>query len=49
LPCIAIHLVFNGITAVILLVEPYAQRFLPPVAKPVDPAAIILPLIGILN
>ncbi|MBC8032468.1 MAG: CPBP family intramembrane metalloprotease [Pyrinomonadaceae bacterium] len=49
LPCVAIHLVFNGIQAVILLVEPYAQRFLPPGAKPVEPAAIILPLIGIIN
>ena len=49
LPCIVIHLVFNGIQAVILLVEPYAQRFLPPGAQPVDPASILLPLIGFIN
>ncbi len=49
LPCIVIHLVFNGIQAVILLVEPYAQRFLPPVAPPVDPASILLPLIGVIS
>lgn len=46
LPCIVIHLVFNGIQAVILLIEPYAQKFLPPVPAPPDPA-IIFPLIGL--
>lgn len=49
LPCILIHLVFNGITAVILLVEPYLQRFLPPGANAADPGAILLPLIGFIN
>ncbi|HWN09501.1 MAG TPA: CPBP family intramembrane glutamic endopeptidase [Pyrinomonadaceae bacterium] len=49
LPCIAIHLVFNGIQAVILLVEPYAQRFLPPTVTPPDPAAIFIHLIGFIN
>ena len=49
LPCIAIHLVFNGIQAIILLVEPYAQRFLPPTATPPDPAAIFIHLIGFIN
>lgn len=48
LPCIAIHLVFNGIQAVILLVEPYAQRLLPSTTPP-DPAATIIHLIGFLN
>jgi membrane protease YdiL (CAAX protease family) len=44
LPCIIIHLVFNGIQAVLLIVEPYAQRFLP-VSEPVNPTFILLPLI----
>ena len=47
LPSIVIHLVFNGIQAVILLIEPYAQRFLPPVPAPPDPAAIIFPWLGL--
>ncbi len=49
LPCIVIHLVFNAIQAVILLLEPYAQRFLPPVSAPPDPASIILPLMTFLS
>ncbi len=49
LPCIAIHLVFNGIQGVILLVEPYAQRFLPPGTHPADPSAMIVPLIQFIN
>jgi len=49
LPCIAIHLVFNGIQAVILLVEPYAQRFLPPAVPPPDPATLLLPLIRLIT
>ena len=36
LPCIVIHLVFNGITSVILLVEPYLPQF-EPVKDPVTP------------
>ena len=48
LPCIAIHLVFNGIQAIILLVEPYAQRLLPPTTPP-DPVAIVIHLIGFIN
>ena len=43
LPCIIIHLVFNGIQAVLLIVEPYAQRFLPH-GEPVNPTFILLPL-----
>ena len=46
LPCIAIHLVFNGIQAVILLVEPYAKPFLPPAATPTEPSAIFIYLLG---
>ena len=36
LPCIVIHLVFNGITSIILLVEPYLPQF-EPVKDPVTP------------
>ena len=36
LPCIVIHLVFNGITSVILLIEPYLPQF-EPVKDPVTP------------
>jgi len=49
LPCIAIHLVFNGIQAVILLVEPYAQRFLPPATTPPDPAMTLVHLLGFIS
>lgn len=44
LPCIVIHLVFNGIQAVILIVEPYAQRFLP-TTEPAPTMAFLSPLI----
>jgi uncharacterized protein len=44
LPCIIIHVVFNGIQAVLLIVEPYAQKFLPG-SEPVNPTFILLPLI----
>ncbi|HET6891863.1 MAG TPA: CPBP family intramembrane glutamic endopeptidase [Pyrinomonadaceae bacterium] len=36
LPCIVIHLVFNGITSIILLVEPYLPHF-EPVKDPITP------------
>lgn len=49
LPCIAIHLVFNGIQAVILLVEPYARLLLPPPATPPAPAVILFFLFGFIN
>jgi len=43
LPCVVIHLVFNLIQAVLLIVEPYAQRMLP--TSPAPPAgSILLPL-----
>ncbi len=49
LPCVIIHLVFNSITAVILVLEPYLQRFMP-TPEPVTPPALILwPLIGLLT
>jgi uncharacterized protein len=44
LPCIIIHLVFNGIQAALLIGEPYAQRILPG-SEPVNPTFILLPLI----
>jgi len=44
LPCIIIHLVFNGIQAAVLIAEPYAQKILPG-SEPVNPTFILLPLI----
>jgi hypothetical protein len=44
LPCIIIHLVFNGIQAVLLIAEPYAQKILP-ASKPVDPTFVLLPFL----
>ncbi len=41
LPCIVIHLVFNGITSIILLVEPYLPQF-EPVKDQVNPVGLIL-------
>jgi membrane protease YdiL (CAAX protease family) len=41
LPCIVIHMAFNAVQAAILLVEPYAQRFLP-TTKPAVPTISIL-------
>lgn len=49
LPCVIIHLVFNGITAVILVLEPYLQRYLPTPEPVTPPAFILLPLIGLLT
>lgn len=44
LPCIIIHLVFNGIQAVLLIVEPYAQKILPG-SEPVNPTFVLLPFL----
>ena len=45
LPCVVIHLVFNGIQATFLILEPYLERFVtPPPVTP--PAAILLRLAG---
>ena len=49
LPCVIIHLVFNGITAVILVLEPYLQRFMPTPDPVTPPALILLPFIGMLT
>ncbi|HEV2885209.1 MAG TPA: CPBP family intramembrane glutamic endopeptidase [Pyrinomonadaceae bacterium] len=42
LPCIMIHLVFNGIQAVLLIVEPHVQRFLPSAEPPASSAGSFL-------
>lgn len=44
LPCIIIHLVFNGIQAAVLIAEPYAQKILPG-SEPVNPTFVLLPLL----
>lgn len=49
LPCIIIHFVFNGIQAVLLVLEPYLQRFIPTPEPVTPPAFILLPLIGVLT
>ena len=49
LPCVVIHLVFNGIQAVILVAEPYVEKFLPTTEPLVPPtAAILLASLGVL-
>lgn len=45
LPCVVIHLVFNLIQAVLLIMEPYAQRMLP-TNQPAPTISILLPLAG---
>lgn len=46
LPCIVIHLVFNGIQAVILMVEPYTRPLIPS-AEPAAPvSSVLVPLIS---
>jgi membrane protease YdiL (CAAX protease family) len=49
LPCIVIHIVFNGIQAVYLILEPYMQRFLPPAEQTVPSATFLLQLIGLIR
>jgi membrane protease YdiL (CAAX protease family) len=46
LPCIVIHLVFNGIQALLLVLEPYAHRFLPAPEQVPPTAALLLALIN---
>jgi membrane protease YdiL (CAAX protease family) len=45
LPCVIIHLVFNGVQAVLLVAEPHLHRFITPV-DPTIPTALIVPLIS---
>ena len=47
LPCVIIHLIFNGITALILVLEPQFQRVLPTPDPIPAPATIMLRLIGL--
>jgi membrane protease YdiL (CAAX protease family) len=47
LPCVVIHLVFNGIQAIFLILEPYLRHFAP-TPEPVAPTtALILTLINL--
>jgi uncharacterized protein len=42
LPCVIIHLVFNGVQAILLILEPHLHRFVPPVDPAVPPAMILI-------
>ena len=44
LPCVVIHMSFNAVQAVLLIVEPYVQRLLPATPPPVPTASMLLPL-----
>ena len=46
-PCIVIHLVFNGITSILLLVEPYRPQ-LEPVKDQVNPVGMVLQMVVLL-
>jgi membrane protease YdiL (CAAX protease family) len=48
LPCVVIHMTFNAVQAVILVVGPYAQRFLPPTDPTVPTISVLSPLIRLL-
>ncbi len=48
LPCIVIHMAFNAVQAALLLVEPFARRFLPSAEPALPTSSIILPLIRII-
>ena len=41
MPCVVIHLVFNGVQAILLVLEPHLHRFVPPVDPAVPPAFFI--------
>lgn len=45
LPCIVIHLVFNGIQAVILIVEPHLRPLIPSAEQPAPATSLLLALI----
>jgi membrane protease YdiL (CAAX protease family) len=49
LPCIVIHLVFNGIQAVILIVEPHVQPLIPSAERGAPAVSFLLSLMGSLN
>ena len=46
LPCIVIHLVFNGIQAVILIVEPHVQPLIPSAERAAPAVSFLLSFIG---
>ena len=46
LPCIVIHLVFNGIQAIILLVEPHIKPLIPSAERAAPTAAFLRALVG---
>ena len=48
LPCVVIHMAFNAVQAALLLVEPYAQRFLPSTDPAVPTISILFPLIRLI-
>ena len=45
LPCVVIHLVFNGIQAVLLILEPFVHRFLPAPQQVPPTAGLLMSLI----
>jgi membrane protease YdiL (CAAX protease family) len=45
LPCIVIHMSFNAVQALLLIVEPFAQRLLPPTEPVVPSISVLLTLI----
>jgi membrane protease YdiL (CAAX protease family) len=45
LPCIVIHFVFNGIQAVLLILEPHLHRFMPTGNPPVPPGFLLAHLL----
>lgn len=48
LPCVVIHMAFNAVQAALLLVEPYAQRFLPSTDPAVPTVSMLFPLIRLI-
>ena len=42
MPCVVIHLVFNGVQAILLIIEPHLHRFAPPVDPAVPPALFVV-------
>ena len=49
LPCIVIHIVFNGIQAIILILEPHLRTMIPSAEPTAPTASLLLPLIGFFN
>jgi membrane protease YdiL (CAAX protease family) len=45
LPCIIIHMAFNAVQAILLIVEPYLQRLIPTTEPAVPTASMLLPLL----